>query len=103
MIRRLMLILLALPVTVAALASLVLYLAHAVFGTSRAWRVAIAHDQALNAALGGSEDETISSRAGKSAGKARWACVLCKLLDKVDPGHCTESIERDEGKPFPGD
>jgi hypothetical protein len=18
----------------------------------------------------------------------RWACCLCKLLDKIDPGHC---------------
>lgn len=59
----------------------------------RFWRVVIAHDQAANAAFGGSEDETISSRAGRAARRGdRWGCVLCKLLDKIDPDHCEKSI-----------
>ena len=65
--------------------------------------VAVANDQALNAALvgvAGSEDETVSSRAGKAASKGkRWGCILCRLLDKIDPGHCARNIERDEGEP----
>ena len=71
-------------------------------GSNRAWKLAIAHDQLANTAFGGDEDETISSRAAKArlAGE-RWGCVLCKLLDKLDPGHCARSIEHDEGKPLP--
>lgn len=73
----------------------------ALLGSRRAWPVAVANDQALNAALvgkPGSEDETVSSRAGKAAraGK-RWGCILCRLLDAVDPGHCDRNIEVDEG------
>lgn len=73
----------------------------AIVGSSRAWPVAVANDQTLNAALvgrPGSEDETISSRAGKAriAGK-RWGCILCRLLDKIDPQHCEKNIENDEG------
>lgn len=66
----------------------------ALAGSNRAWSLAIAHDQLANTAFGGNEDETISSRAGKAArsGK-RWGCVLCRLLDKFDPGHCENSIE----------
>ena len=76
-----------------AVASIWMLLA-ALAGSNRAWKLAIGHDQLANAAFGGSEDETISSRAGKAAkdGK-RWACVLCRLLDKFDPGHCNKGIE----------
>lgn len=61
----------------------------------RAWTLAVAYDQLANAAFGGSEDETISSRAGRARRQGkRWACVLCRLLDALDPGHCERSIER---------
>lgn len=61
----------------------------------RAWTLAVAYDQLVNAAFGGSEDETISSRAGRARRQdKRWACVLCRLLDALDPGHCERSIER---------
>ena len=70
-------------------------------GSDRAWPVTVANDQALNAALvgrPGSEDETISSRAGKAAIKGRrWGCILCRILDWFDPGHCARNIEPDEG------
>lgn len=84
-----------------ALAGNLIALGAAVIGSNRAWPVAVANDQALNAALvgyAGSEDETVSSRAGKAARKGRiWGCVLCRLLDKIDPGHCEKNIEHDEG------
>lgn len=72
----------------------------AVLGNSvRAWRLAVSFDQLANTAFGGSEDETISSRAGKGAREGKWwACRLCRLLDRFDPGHCENNIERDEGK-----
>lgn len=66
---------------------------------ARAWRMAVAHDQLANAAANGDEDETISSRAGKArrAGR-RWGCLLCWLLDRIDPQHCDRNIEEDEGQ-----
>lgn len=63
-----------------------------------AWELAIAKDQLANAAFNGSEDETISSRAGRHCrdshpeDREQWACLLCKLLDKLDPNHCEKSI-----------
>lgn len=79
--------------SMAAMVSLCLGLVYLVFSRRRFWRVMLAHDQAANAAFGGSEDETISSRAGRAARRGdRWGCVLCKLLDRVDPGHCEKSI-----------
>lgn len=58
----------------------------------RAWVMAIAHDQLANAGAGGDPDETISSRAnrGRSEGRRGW-CLLCRLLDRLDPNHCRNS------------
>ena len=68
-------------------------LLHAVLGnTSRSLKMAVALDQCGNALLGGSEDETISSHAGRRMHEARWACVLCKFLDIFERDHCKKSI-----------
>lgn len=62
-------------------------------------RLFVAVDQLLNVILGGDEDETISSRIAKDRRRGRkLACVLCRILDWIDPNHCEKSIERDEGK-----
>ena len=64
--------------------------------------ILIAIDQLANALINGDPDETISSRAAKSARKGKmWACVLCKFLDKLDPNHCERVVELDEGKSLP--
>lgn len=66
-------------------------------GSPRAWRLAVSYDQLANAATGGHEDETISSRAGRLRKEGRgWACVLCRFLDRLDPQHCDRSIETDK-------
>lgn len=72
---------------------------HAIaFNPQRAWLLAVAHDQLANTAANGDEDETISSRAGKAAQSGRrWGCILCRMLDWFDPGHCARNIEPDEG------
>ncbi len=58
----------------------------------RYWRIALGLDQSANAAFGGSEDMTISTRAALARKEGRrWGCVLCKLLDSVDKGHCDRS------------
>jgi len=86
--------------TATGIASLWMLLA-IITGSRRAWTLAVAHDQLANAAFGDHEDETLSSRAGKAAREGkRWACVLCRLLDRLDPQHCEKSIEPDEGKPI---
>ena len=59
--------------------------------------VIVAIDQTFNAILGGDEDETISSRAGKRQKTQKWAYYLCKILNKFETGHCDLSIEEDEG------
>jgi hypothetical protein len=59
----------------------------------RPMHIAIAFDQLVNAATGGSEDETISSRAGRLRREGRgWACVLCWVLGALDKNHCDKSI-----------
>lgn len=71
-------------------------------GGDRRRHIALAVDQLWNTPWGGHEDETISSRAEKARLRGdRWGCVLCKWLDKVDPGHCQRALEKGEGKPVP--
>jgi hypothetical protein len=68
--------------------------------------LALAVDQLGNVLLGGDEDETISSRLGKierhHGGKIPKRRIFSRAvswgLDKIDPGHCREAIEEDEGK-----
>lgn len=65
--------------------------------------VLVSIDQMINALLGGDPDETISSRAGKaiatrSMQQAGIWHVLCRMLHWIDPNHCPDSIEHDEGK-----
>jgi hypothetical protein len=62
----------------------------------------IAIDQLGNTIIGGDPDETISSRAGKNItvrarerrGGWYW---LCRALHVLDPNHCKDAIEHDEG------
>jgi hypothetical protein len=58
----------------------------------KGWSIAIEIDQAGNRAANGSIAETISSRANRArAAGRRRGCVLCKVLDWLDPRHCEES------------
>jgi len=99
--QRLLMLTIWLLCQVAAVIASVWMLFAVLVGSRRAWTLAVAHDQLANAAFGGHEDETISSRAAKSAMQGRlWAVWLCRLLDRLDPGHCEKSIEPDRGKPL---
>lgn len=61
----------------------------------RWWKIAVGKDQAFNAAIGGFEDETLSSRAARAHLRGeRWGCYLCKFLDVVDKNHCKKSLGR---------
>jgi hypothetical protein len=67
--------------------------------------VLISFDQLGNSILGGDPDETISSRIGRI--KAKWGGEIPRWrvmtrftawwLDKIDPGHCEDAVEHDEG------
>lgn len=65
--------------------------------SNRAWKIAIGQDQACNAALGGDEDETISSRAWRRRNDSRfWHCarVLIDLLfSTMEENHCKRSYD----------
>lgn len=65
---------------------------YAVFtNAGRAWTIAKAFDRTGNATANGSDEEYISTRAERARKEnRRWGCVLCKLLDRVDPGHCAK-------------
>ena len=70
-------------------------------GNGYGWRVLLSIDQFFNTITGGDEDETISSRMGKAVENKSgcWFCrIICKALHRIDPHHCQDSIERDEGK-----
>lgn len=98
---RLALVLLFPVIVLASLIGLVAYVWQTVFRPNKAKRIALGYDQVVNASFVGSEDETISSRAGKGARKGIWHwCVLCKFLHWLDPNHCENSIEKNEGRPI---
>ena len=89
---RLALLLLVPVLALAPLLTLVRYLWAIVTNPDRATRIAIGYDQLVNVAANGHEDETISSRADRARASGRlWGCVLCRLLDYLDPDHCKKS------------
>ena len=74
------------------------------------WNLLLALDQFGNALAAGDPDETISSRLGKwKLGRLQadaWppsrlhpSYWLERALDKIDPNHVLDAIERDEGEP----
>jgi hypothetical protein len=61
-------------------------------GSGRAWKMIVASDRLLNAATGGKDTETMSSRSarGRDEGISSW-CLLCKFLDAINENHCNNS------------
>lgn len=49
-------------------------------------------DRAVASLFGASPQETISSQAGRIAGRNEIAKILCDALNKVDPGHCEHAV-----------
>ena len=84
---------LLLPVLVLApLLALVRYLWAMATNPGRAWGIARAFDRVFNVAANGDERETVSSRAARARDEGRrWGCVLCRLLDRLDAGHCDQA------------
>ena len=50
-------------------------------------------DESANTLTGGSPNETISERAAKARKEGKkWGCVLCRWLDRINPGHCDDAL-----------
>ena len=62
----------------------------------------LALDLMLNAIFLGDPEETISSRIGKKVQRSGKDCkvchYLCKFLDWIDPRHCRDAINWNEGR-----
>lgn len=72
----------------------------AIFGSPRrALRIAIGFDQTANAAFGGDEDETISSRAWRLRDDVRWSAAR-RLIDVAfgDEHHCLNAYMDERAK-----
>ncbi len=87
-------ILIFIACAVADVVSLLWMVPLVVFGDGRRFlAIAIAKDCAASATFGGNGTTTVSLRAALARARgARWGCVLCKLLDVVDKGHCDKQL-----------
>lgn len=57
--------------------------------TNRAWEIAKGYDLLGNSVFNGKAGEYISTRAYRATTEGqRWGCILCRLLDLIDPEHC---------------
>ena len=62
------------------------------YDKEKAWEIAVATDRQYNSSINGDSRETISSRAYRAMLNGnKVACILCKLLDVLDKGHCEKS------------
>lgn len=69
------------------------YLTCVIMNPTKAWNIAFMIDETANVGANGQRNTTISARAARAqlAGR-KWGCVLCKILDTVDKGHCKNSL-----------
>ena len=83
----------------AAIVSLVWQLVAIVGSPRRAMRIAVGFDQTANAAFGGDEDETISSRAWRLRDDVRWSAAR-RLIDVAfgDEHHCLNAYMDERAK-----
>lgn len=91
--KRLVLIALAPLLALGLLLTGVRYALAIIGSPTKALRIAVMVDELSNVGLNGRRNETISARSAKArdAGR-RWGCVLCRVLDFVQPGHCDRAL-----------
>lgn len=62
--------------------------------TDKACNIAKMIDEMGNVDANGRVNQTISARAAIAANAGRkWGCVLCKILDAIQPNHCEDSLK----------
>ena len=84
------------PFVIVFAMALVWYILYKVTRSETMMRVAIAFDQVGNAMMGGSEDETVSSRLGRKiededCRACRWFCKVLSFVFR-EKFHCKNSI-----------
>lgn len=90
--KRILILLALLPLlAVGCVLAMLRYAYAAVAAPERAWSIALAIDDLGNVAANGALGQTISSRAAHDRPQ-RWACLLCWVLDRLDPGHCDRAL-----------
>ena len=78
---------------VGGIAASVRYAWSVITNPQKAWRIALAVDDLGNVAGNGRLGQTISSRAAYAAKAGKtWGKMMCKGLDTLDPGHCTNAL-----------
>lgn len=54
-------------------------------------------DMLANVLFGGRAGETVSLRAARADLKGKpIGCILCRILDRIDPDHCAKSLRHAE-------
>lgn len=60
----------------------------------KGWNISKAFDRVGNVLTNGDWREMISTRAHRAWQEGKlWGCILCKILNEVDPNHCQDSKE----------
>ena len=77
-----------------ALCYITLRLIYTIFTSeTKFWLLAKSIDDSFNVASNGDFRTYLSTRAAVARNKKkRWGCILCKLLDFVDKGHCDRAL-----------
>jgi hypothetical protein len=66
-------------------------------GGTRGWGVVQANDEALNAALGGSARQYLSTRCAIANRDGKWwGRLACRIFNIFAPGHCAEMLNESE-------
>jgi hypothetical protein len=68
----------------------------------RGWRsyvinLLIGIDQAANSLIGGSPDETVSSRCARGQEHWYWK-ILGRAIDAIQPGHCAKALASEQAR-----
>lgn len=83
------------PLLLLALAYTALrYVAAVIASPTKATSIALMIDELANVDVNGQVEQTISTRAARAQLRGRrWGCLLCGILDKLDPGHCARALK----------
>lgn len=94
--RRMGLLALFVPLVLGLLYTAARYLTCLVGNPDKALNIALMVDETCNVDINGRTNEAISARAARARDAGRhWGCILCHVLDWVQPGHCSRSLKDD--------
>ncbi len=89
--RTIVLLLIGLVLIAGCIAALVRFFVCCFTNPAKAWVIALGVDDLGNVAFNGRLGQSISSRAAHARPRM-WGCVMCRVLDWLDPGHCDRAM-----------